>query len=307
MQTKAKRVTRPTSHGSILVPTDFSRAARWAIARACRLSLGRRARIHFLHVLPPSQWGSQSPDKNEIARRSNHAATLLAKAAHTAGADVSQTQIRVLKGEPYVEIIRYAREIDAKLIILGRRGAGQHLRRRLGTTAARVLHMSDTPVLCVGKPPRGPYWRPLIALPLDPSARDLVDLVRHVAAEGSQVIHGVRAYHVPFTGFISAGSDEHPTAHHQYFKDEAARSLKELVATLKRRGVQIDAVLRHGDARSIILDEARRMRADLIAVGTHARSGVAHALLGSVAEWVIVNADSDVLVARPVRFTFEIP
>jgi nucleotide-binding universal stress UspA family protein len=42
-----------------------------------------------------------------------------------------------------------------------------------------------------------------------------------------------------------------------------------------------------------------RRRSDLIAVGTHGRTGVAHALLGSVAEWVVRCAPCDVLVARP--------
>jgi nucleotide-binding universal stress UspA family protein len=39
----------------------------------------------------------------------------------------------------------------------------------------------------------------------------------------------------------------------------------------------------------------------------HVRSGLAHALVGSVAEWVIASAPCDVLVARPRSFTFELP
>lgn len=41
--------------------------------------------------------------------------------------------------------------------------------------------------------------------------------------------------------------------------------------------------------------------------GTHGRSGISHALVGSVAEWVIENATVDVLVARPARVSFELP
>jgi nucleotide-binding universal stress UspA family protein len=65
--------------------------------------------------------------------------------------------------------------------------------------------------------------------------------------------------------------------------------------------------LRPGDARSVILREVIRQRADLLALGTHARSGLSHALIGSVAEWVVAMAPCDVLVARPQKFTFKLP
>jgi nucleotide-binding universal stress UspA family protein len=38
---------------------------------------------------------------------------------------------------------------------------------------------------------------------------------------------------------------------------------------------------------------------DLIVVGTHARGGLQHALLGSVAQWVLTEAPCDVLAAPP--------
>jgi nucleotide-binding universal stress UspA family protein len=42
-------------------------------------------------------------------------------------------------------------------------------------------------------------------------------------------------------------------------------------------------------------------------VGTHGRTGLSHALLGSVAERVLTAAPCDVAVARPARFTFRLP
>jgi hypothetical protein len=66
-------------------------------------------------------------------------------------------------------------------------------------------------------------------------------------------------------------------------------------------------VIVRGDPRTALLAETLRRRADLLAVGTHGRAGIAHALVGSVAEWVIQNAACDVLVARPVRVSFELP
>jgi nucleotide-binding universal stress UspA family protein len=98
-----------------------------------------------------------------------------------------------------------------------------------------------------------------------------------------------------------------PTLHHQQCKEQAAAGFARQLQDLGRGGREQRAVLRWGDARSVILKEATRSRAELIAVRTHGRSGISHALVGSVAERVITFAKCDVLVARPVRFTFEAP
>jgi nucleotide-binding universal stress UspA family protein len=55
----------------------------------------------------------------------------------------------------------------------------------------------------------------------------------------------------------------------------------------------------HHDPARAILAEAGARRADLIAVATHARSGVARFRLGSVADKVVRAAPCPVLVARP--------
>jgi nucleotide-binding universal stress UspA family protein len=51
-----------------------------------------------------------------------------------------------------------------------------------------------------------------------------------------------------------------------------------------------------GDPAHEILQRARRTRADLIVISTHGRRGLAHALLGSVAEKVVRYAERPVLV-----------
>ncbi|HZP42431.1 MAG TPA: universal stress protein [Candidatus Binatia bacterium] len=56
-----------------------------------------------------------------------------------------------------------------------------------------------------------------------------------------------------------------------------------------------------------MLDVAAERDADLLALGTHGRSGLAHVLLGSVAEAVIRAARCDVLVARAAGAAVEVP
>lgn len=83
------------------------------------------------------------------------------------------------------------------------------------------------------------------------------------------------------------------------YKHTAATQLTTLQSSLNDFGVQWETAVVRGDPRLKILNEANRRQADLLAVGTHGRSGLSHAMLGSVAEWVIRPAECDVLVAQP--------
>jgi nucleotide-binding universal stress UspA family protein len=62
-----------------------------------------------------------------------------------------------------------------------------------------------------------------------------------------------------------------------------------------------------GQAASAIVRQAEQVRADLIVMGTHGRSGLPHMLLGSVAEKVVRTASCPVLTVRPEAFQFEMP
>ena len=74
------------------------------------------------------------------------------------------------------------------------------------------------------------------------------------------------------------------------------RRLAERVERSGRPDVTSD-VLVGGTARAIV-DAARNHHADLIVMGTHGRLGVAHLLLGSVAERVVRTAECPVLTVR---------
>ncbi len=54
-----------------------------------------------------------------------------------------------------------------------------------------------------------------------------------------------------------------------------------------------------GEPAAEILEAARDARADLIVMGTHGRTGLEHALMGSIAERVVRRALCPVLTVRP--------
>ena len=62
--------------------------------------------------------------------------------------------------------------------------------------------------------------------------------------------------------------------------------------------VPVETIVRQGVPVDVVVAVAGELRADLLVVGTHARTGVSHFLLGSVAERLVREAPCPVLVAR---------
>ncbi len=78
----------------------------------------------------------------------------------------------------------------------------------------------------------------------------------------------------------------------------ASRELTRLQARLKQRRIRARAEIHFGIVHQTIIDFARRMRADLIVISTHGRTGLGHLVMGSVAERVVRGAACPVLTVR---------
>lgn len=88
--------------------------------------------------------------------------------------------------------------------------------------------------------------------------------------------------------------------------DDLWDALRDLNADDPR--IEVEYWVEEGDPRVVILDIAKRVQADLIVMGTHGRSGLRRALLGSVAEAVSRKATCPVATiragAKPLTETF---
>ena len=86
---------------------------------------------------------------------------------------------------------------------------------------------------------------------------------------------------------------------HRRSLEMIARSLlKNLMEPLLKRHLVVRPYLVSGTASEEILKKARQDRVDLIVMGTHGRTGLKHALLGSVAERVVRLSSCPVLTVR---------
>jgi len=74
--------------------------------------------------------------------------------------------------------------------------------------------------------------------------------------------------------------------------------LTRIGADLREAGQRFRLMVKGGVPSRVIVDTAKRSSADMIVLGTHGRTGLAHMLIGSVAEKVVRTAGCPVLVVR---------
>src|SRR6266568_2122240 len=75
------------------------------------------------------------------------------------------------------------------------------------------------------------------------------------------------------------------------------KMMQELADQAKR--VTVETAI--GEPAAEILEVAKARGADLVVMGTHGRTGLEHALMGSIAERVVRRALAPVLTVRPAR------
>lgn len=82
------------------------------------------------------------------------------------------------------------------------------------------------------------------------------------------------------------------------FHAEVTSAAERAVSALAQQEGNLRAVLRQGDPATEILAAAEELKASMIVMGTHGRQGLAHLILGSVAERVLRKSSVPVLSVR---------
>jgi general stress protein 26/nucleotide-binding universal stress UspA family protein len=84
----------------------------------------------------------------------------------------------------------------------------------------------------------------------------------------------------------------------QELTERAEQMTARIAESLADTGLKSEPLVRHGDPRTLIVDEAKEWGADLIVIGTHGYKGFKRILLGSVAHSIVSNAPCSVEVVR---------
>jgi nucleotide-binding universal stress UspA family protein len=286
---------------TILHATDFSRASASALAQAVALAKPDRARLFLLHVLvPPSPFlGNELPasylDLQARARRD--AERRLAAAVATAKRGGARVQAKLVGGAPVEEVIRAARRWRPNLIVIGTHGRTGLGRLFMGSVAERVLQRASGPVLTVRGGTRVRRARRIL------HASDFSRASGAAFAQATEMARANRAElllaHVLTPPVPMADVPAEVYAEIEASTRAAAqKQLDRLAARAKQAGVRTRTLLLEGIAAEQITKAARSRRADLVAIGTHGRTGLAKFFLGSVAGRVVSTASCPVLTVR---------
>ncbi len=197
--------------------------------------------------------------------------------------------------------------------MIGATGSGAFAAELLGSTAERVLRKASCPVLVVRGELPVPPRRVLAPVDLSPlSAEAMAGALQLLAQIGGdagsagtagtavRVIHVLSFLEVLALGREAGRAEIKP---YEEVADIAGEQLRRLVLASQPADprFQVETAVLPGEARFEILRDLEQNPADLVALGTHGRSGLDRLMLGSVAATVARLAPCSVLLIPPAQ------
>jgi len=191
-------------------------------------------------------------------------------------------------------IVSTAEEQKADLIVMGARGLGPVKERLLGSVSHRILTLAPCATLIVNGPVKAMKQ---ILLPLQ-GLSDAEAAVRflqlkpfHDAVEVT-LLTVLPSTQPPWPGEAAAATAEK-------LEEQALQSARDYIngeaERLRAIGYQARGIAVFGTPSAMILQEATKLRSDLILMGTRGRQGITRFLLGSVAHAVLHQMPCPVL------------
>ena len=278
-----KNTIKPIDSNLILVPTDFTEVAGFAIQHASELAKLFNKTICLLHVVETGllETGRSKEQKEEEA---------LAKLKQAADTNHKSSGIETTfiarRGNIFDTIGSVADELNAALVVMGTHGVigMQHV---VGSKALRVITNANRPFVVVQKKAMLAHGYKSIILPIDFSRETKQKLVW--AVELAKV----------FKSFL------HILADHE--SDEyAARAVNNNIAYaenyLRERGCAFEVTKApKGDFTKETIAFAKSKQADLIIIMTNQEKEFSHYIIGPYEQNVIANNEAiPVMTLNPV-------
>jgi nucleotide-binding universal stress UspA family protein len=145
----------PRPFRRILAPIDIEMPAASALDLAQRWALrfgaleGGATEVHSLHI------AADSYGNNSNSRDDTRVETLLHREIERSRARIGEPTATTIQpvirrgNSPAEEILRYATEMEADLVVLGTRGFGAIRRALIGSVASNIAHQAPCPILLV--------------------------------------------------------------------------------------------------------------------------------------------------------------
>lgn len=272
----------------ILVPTDFSEQAENALKLAAQLARKHDCEIYLLHML---ELPLDLVDP-VMANRSNDLpeALFFMKLAHKRFAEILSRPYlsglsvheKVQFHEAFHGIMETSEEFNCDLIVMGSKGAHGFKEMFVGSNTEKVVRSSDTPVLVIKND--HPEYRVrnfVFATDFDPEAKSILPQVIRFANLFQAKLHLV---------YINTANKFRST-------EDADLQMESFMEGSGFDNYTLN-VFNDRTVESGILNFAKKLDSNLVGIGTHGRSGIAHFFNGSLSEDLVNHANRPVITFK---------
>ena len=302
-------------YSTIMVPTDGSGFDREAIRVALRIAERSDAKVRLVRVLATaSLFGVAAASEGTAiaaevvqSERDKALGELYALAAECRSASKADISVDLHSG-PVADVLEhYAQRHDIDLIVISTHARSGISRLSLGSVTDWLIRHTSIPVLVV-KPPTS-YLNPQVGeafqrvvVPLDGSTLAEQILPRILTLARLEDAELILLHVLPAP---SLSQKEIADLNPAWWKPDievAKDYLIRMARMVRRNGVPVRTeIVINENVANAIADFASDERADLIAIATHGRGGVARMLRGSVADAIMHSGRASMLVFKPEK------
>ena len=275
---------------TILVPTDFSKYAQWALRLAVTVARQAKCSILLLHVVEHPISDSFNvegqvatdggwEDKLYTLKLIERARKELAKTVSELAAQDIDTKTILRMGNPFHAISHEVQEKEADLVVMGVAGESNIKNLTYGSNTDKVIRFIKCPVLTVSEDPGNHAFRDIVyATSLAEEERNFGYVVKGIQQLFNSTIHLVRI-NTPMV----------------FKPDREVLPVMEKFADKLNLGNYIAHTPADLDAETGIVHFASKVNAGLICMTTHGYRGLKLLVMGSIAENVIRHTRKPVL------------
>ena len=298
---------------NILFVTEETVDQTSALERAISLAENNQAKLSVIDVIPSTDDDYRA---DVIDSHEKNLESLLAP--HRSRLTI---QGDVLMGTTFLEVIRAVLR-NAHDIVLKPAEKPFFIKRIFGSDDMHLLRKCPCPVWLMKPPEKNKYNRILAAVdfnPLNPTAleqtlnREIVELAGSLALTDSAVLHLVHAWGafaeraMLSRGDISTDSiDAHVEKQyslHQKGLYQLGAALRDQIGPKAYDRLSPRFHLPKGPAKKIIANLAAELQADIVVMGTIARTGISGLIIGNTAEAILNQLECSVLAIKPPNFS----
>jgi len=284
----------------IIVALDFSHHADRAYERAFMLAKEHKAELTILHVINDNLVGYEDGDGTLVKTFMEKAGRMVERYTAPLAPEIkSRIKTQIVIGKAWEEIIAAADKSGADLIVIGLHHINPMKDIFLGTTAERLIRNSTKPVLVVRDKPGGAYKNAVAVTDFSPCSAHALSAGLELAPDAAFTL--LHVFETPFPIHIKFSPrelEDYKRPKIEQSEREAKEAMDAFVKGHEGCKASVTPMLERNEIVTGIGKIIEQQKADLLVMGTHGRTGVIGAMVGSIALIFLNDPPCDVLVTH---------